>query len=237
MSDRVLTKPDYGQDAPGIVRTLLVLGPLLLIFAAWNPLGVRAIATAAAIGGAMCVVEGVWMIYGSRIGKLGVRDHLLDAMSLAPDARVLDVGCGHGLLLVGAAKRAPNGRAVGIDLWSQKDQGDNSRDATLANAKLEGVTVEVVDGDMTKMPFPDGAFDAVVANLAIHNVPSREGRRAAIREIFRVLAPGGQVALSDFQKTSDYADDLREAGMADPKISGPLFAVFPPLRIVTGTKT
>jgi ubiquinone/menaquinone biosynthesis C-methylase UbiE len=130
----------------------------------------------------------------SYYGKFHARDRLLDGLGLAGDETLLDVGCGHGLLLIGAAKRLPRGRAVGIDLWSQVDQGNNSKEATLGNAELEGVAdrVEIHTGDMRQMPFADATFDAVVANLAIHNVPSREGRRQAISEIVRVLTPGGR---------------------------------------------
>jgi ubiquinone/menaquinone biosynthesis C-methylase UbiE len=144
---------------------------------------------------------------------------VLDGLQLAGDETLLDVGCGHGLLLIGAAKRLPRGRAVGIDLWSQVDQGNNSKEATLRNAELEGVAdrVEVHTGDMRQMPFADATFDAVVANLAIYNVPSHEGRRQAISEIVRMLTPGGRVALMDFKKTGDYASDLRALGLTNAR--------------------
>jgi len=112
---------------------------------------------------------------------------------------VLDVGFGHGLLLIAAAKLLPRGHAVGIDLWSQVDQSNNSREVTLRNAALEGVTqrVRVRDGDVCKLPFADRSFDATVAHFAIHIVLTREGRREAIREFVRTLNHGGQVAISD----------------------------------------
>jgi ABC-type sugar transport system substrate-binding protein len=62
------------------------------------------------------------MIASSRIGKLKARNSLLDGMALKPTDAILDVGCGRGLLLIGAARRATNGHATGIDLWSQVDQ-------------------------------------------------------------------------------------------------------------------
>jgi ubiquinone/menaquinone biosynthesis C-methylase UbiE len=119
------------------------------------------------------------------------------------------------------------------------DQGSNSREATLENANLEGVAdrVEVRDGDMRKLPFPDGSVDAVVANLAIHNISDREGRREAISEIVRVLKPGGQVALMDFKHVGQYAEDLKRNGIADASVSGPIFWIFPPVRIARGHKT
>ena len=139
------------------------------------------------------------MFASSRSGKLRARDRILARLKLRGNETVLDVGCGHGLLLIAAAKHLPQGRAVGIDLWSQLDQSDNSRENTLRNAVLEGVAqrVSIHDGDARKLPFTDCSFDATVAHFVIHNIRGREGRRQAIREIVRTLNPGGQVAISD----------------------------------------
>jgi ubiquinone/menaquinone biosynthesis C-methylase UbiE len=198
-----------------------------------------AAATAALNTGLGCLIGGALMLMSSYYGKMRVRDRLLKQLNLTGNETVLDVGCGHGLLLIGAAKRLPRGRAVGIDLWSQVDQARNSRDATLRNAETEGVAdrVEVRDGDMQELPFEDSSFDAVVASLAIHNIPNREGRRKAIREIVRVLKPGGQVALMDIKSVGLYAEELRRAGMKDVRISiPPSFWTWPPSRTVTAKK-
>jgi len=183
-------------------------------------------------------LESFLLMASSYYGKFRARNLLLDELQLAGNEALLDVGCGHGLLLIGAAKRLPHGRVVGIDLWSQVDQGNNSREATLRNAALEGVPdrVEVQTGDMRKMPFADATFDTIVANLAIHNVPSREGRRQAISEIVRVLKPGGRVALMDFKKVGDYVSDLQAFGMSGARASGPIFWIFPPVRIARAQK-
>ena len=58
------------------------------------------------------------MFASSRFGKFHARDRLLERLKLRGDETVLDVGCGHGLLLIAAAKLLPRGHAVGIDLWS-----------------------------------------------------------------------------------------------------------------------
>jgi ubiquinone/menaquinone biosynthesis C-methylase UbiE len=190
-------------------------------------------------GGVGCLIGAAMMLGSSYYGKFRVRGRLLDGLNLRGDETVLDVGCGHGLLLIGAAKRLPRGRAVGVDLWSQVDQAKNSRAATLRNAEIEGVAerIEVRDGDMRKLPFPDASFDAAVASLAIHNVPSHEGRRQAIREIVRVLKPGGQVAITDIKSVGLYADELRKAEMRDVRVAWPTFWIWPPVRTVTARKT
>jgi len=54
---------------------------------------------------------------------LRARDRLLDGLGLTGQENLLAVGCGRGLLLIGAARRLPNGRAVGVDLWSQDRKG------------------------------------------------------------------------------------------------------------------
>jgi hypothetical protein len=69
---------------------------------------------------------GLYMTHGSRIGKMRSREKLLDlAATLRPwsgEEILLDVGCGRGLMLIGAARRLTTGHAVGIDLWRDEDQ-------------------------------------------------------------------------------------------------------------------
>jgi arsenite methyltransferase len=236
-------RADYGLDAPGLVRGFLLGGAALIAagvaLIAWRPAAIVAIGGGILTSiGAVFAVEGLLMTWSSRVGKFHERDKLLDGLRLGGDEAVLDIGPGHGLLLIGAARRLPRGRAMGIDLWSQADQADNSRAALLANARIEGVAerVEVHDGDMREMPFADAGFDAVVASLAIHNIKDRAGRDQAVREIVRVLRPGGQVALLDFQHTGEYAETLRAAGMRDVQLSKLSLWMFPPVRTVTGVK-
>jgi hypothetical protein len=80
------------------------------------------------------IASALIMIYGSRVRKLALRDRLLDELALRGDERMLDVGCGRGLMLLGAAQKLPRGRAFGIDLWQTVDQSGNSPEATQRNA-------------------------------------------------------------------------------------------------------
>ncbi len=251
MSQKALTttRADYGLDAPTLVQKFLLGGGALALvglgIVIWGILLqgiagtiVASIGVAALITGISFLLTGMMMIWSSRFGKMHARDKLLDGLKLRGDETVLDLGCGRGLLLIGAAKRLPRGHAIGIDLWSQEDLGDNRKDATLANARAEGVEdrVEIQDGDMRKLPFENASIDVAVANLSIHNIYNREGRREAINEAIRVLKPGGKVALMDFEHVKEYGEDLQAAGMQNVHVSGLSFWIYPPVRIATARK-
>jgi ubiquinone/menaquinone biosynthesis C-methylase UbiE len=178
------------------------------------------------------------MLWGSKVGKLRLRDKVLNALTWRGDETVLDVGCGHGLLLIGAAKRLRTGKAVGIDLWKREDQAGNSREATWQNVQLEGVAdrVELKDGDARKLPFPDGAFDVIVSSWALHNIYSRSDRDQAVREIVRALKPGGRLIIIDIRHTIEYAEILRSNGMTEVKRSLPTFIFVIPTVVLAATK-
>ena len=234
-------RADYGIDAPPVIRNLL-LGAAVAAAVAVAGTRVQALAApslriTAIITLVVCAGEAGLMVWSSRVGKLRLRDRLLDGLGLRGDEAVLDVGCGRGLLLVGAARRVPRGRAVGIDLWQAQDLSGNAAERTLANARAEGVAerVELHTGDMRSMPFADASFDAAVSSLAIHNIAGSAGRRAAVAEIARVVKPGGRVLIVDIGGTAVYERTLRELGW-NVRRSGLRFSIFPPVRVVSGRK-
>jgi len=221
-----LTRPRgrYGVDGDYrlIPAPVLLAGYLLLCFAAtvlavlWLADGQTLAGLAAAVVAVLLIVAGVSVRRFSRRGKFEVWARLLTVIGLRGDERVLDLGCGRGAVLLIAAKLVPRGSAVGVDIW-RADQTGNSMQATLANADVEGVAdrVELHTRDMTDLQFPDKSFDLVVSNLAIHNLPDNDARRAAIDEAVRVLRPGGHVVIADLGFTRLYAGRLRQHGMAD----------------------
>ena len=179
------------------------------------------------------------MIWASLFGKIRVRDPILRWHPWQGDEQVLDVGCGRGLYLVGAAKRLTTGKAVGIDLWQAYDLSGNNAEGTWANARAEGVEdrIEIMTGDMRKMPFPDASFDVILSSQAVHNVYQRAERDRALGEIVRVLKPGGSLYIIDHRNTGQYADYFRRAGLKTVRRRVPGIEAFPPSPVVVATKS
>lgn len=238
-------RPNYGLDAPGVVRTFfllgsagLIAGTLLFLAALHGFPSMQFLAWPLASIGVVFLAQGSMMIWASKCGKMYLRDHVLDTIPWRGDEQVLDVGCGHGLMLIGAAKRLPSGKATGIDLWQKEDQAGNSRDATWRNVECENVAdrVELRDGDARKMPFADNSFDVILSSWALHNIYDAAGRETAIREIARVLKPGGRVAIVDIRHSAEYEQTFRQCRMTDVKRLGPNFLFVIPSFKVSATK-
>ena len=224
--------PNYGVDAPSVIRNLIIVAVVglglwgVVLAGLWSgqiPLTrgpdvvVVAIAPFAAAIGIACGLMAAYMVWSSKFGKIRERETLLDHVRWSGAERVLDVGCGRGLMLVGAARRAVRGLATGIDIWQSEDLSGNRPAAPLENARLEGVAdrVSIETADMRALPFADASFDVVVSSAAIHNLYDRAGRATAIREIVRVLAPGGSAVLDDIRHIGEYERELRTSGVTE----------------------
>jgi ubiquinone/menaquinone biosynthesis C-methylase UbiE len=109
--------------------------------------------------------------------------------SLRPGMRLLDVGCGPGSITRGLAERVAPGEVIGLDL-SKDTLEDARRDAAargLTNLKFQ-------EGSVYALPFPDNALDVVYAHQVFQHLRERE---VALREMLRVLRPGGLAAVRD----------------------------------------
>lgn len=109
---------------------------------------------------------------------------LAEAARVAPGMRVLDVACGTGLFAREAQRRVgPQGAATGLDV----------NEGMLAVARREGPEIDWRQGAAERLPFEAGSFDAVGCQFALMFF---EDRVAALREMRRVLRPGGRMAVA-----------------------------------------
>ena len=226
-------KADYGIDAPQVVLRLFVFGAMAvsLAIASRAFLGPRQPWFLVGLGsGTSMLLTAVVMLWGSKVGKVSLRERVLDRLALRGDETVLDIGCGRGLFLIGAAKRLRTGKAIGVDLWQKEDQSGNSPETTLQNAGAEGVAerVEIKTADARQLPFESNTFDLIVSSWALHNIYEPQERAKALTEIVRVLKPAGRIAITDIRHTREYAEALREAGLVEIRRTGPSFVFFIP---------
>ncbi len=122
-----LKRPDYGIDAPPVIRNLFLLAAAALTiglvfefiqitYPFYMPL--REVAV---VMGLNFLLNAGCMLYYSKVAKLQRREQFLDQIPWRGDETVLDVGCGRGLLLNAAARRLQTGKAIGVDLWQNED--------------------------------------------------------------------------------------------------------------------
>ncbi|HSN98735.1 MAG TPA: methyltransferase domain-containing protein [Candidatus Nanopelagicales bacterium] len=121
---------------------------------------------------------------------------VLDAA--APDARVLDLGCGTGRFLLQLHRALPSARLCGLDLSPHYVARAGQM---LAGVRGAGLLVENAEA----VPFRDGSFDAVTSIFMFHELP-RDARRNVAREALRVLRPGGRFVVCDSAQRSDGAE-------------------------------
>jgi ubiquinone/menaquinone biosynthesis C-methylase UbiE len=233
-----MTKPDYGIDAPGVIRNLFIasaFGFLMNWFCPVIPIGQTNIDVSGFIWmGVSCGLMGVWMLLYSMYGKLKHRDRILNMIDWKGNEMVLDVGTGRGLMMIGAAKHLTTGKSTGIDIWNAEDLTANNMENTIANVTIEGVKdkVEIKNENAVSMSFADNTFDIVISNLCLHNIYNKEERKKACDEISRVLKKGGTAIISDFRHVKEYRNNFARAGLQTEIFPAAYFTTFPPLAVL-----
>jgi ubiquinone/menaquinone biosynthesis C-methylase UbiE len=131
-----------------------------------------------------------WILLRGR--ERAFREKIVNLARLVPGESVLDVGCGTGSLVIAAKQRVgPAGIVAGIDASPEMINRANRK------AKRRGTEVVLKNAPAEALPFPDAHFDAVLSTLMLHHLPVK-ARHACVREIRRVLKPGGRVLAVDF---------------------------------------
>jgi ubiquinone/menaquinone biosynthesis C-methylase UbiE len=127
-------------------------------------------------------------------GERRLRERILRLARLQPGEAVLDIGCGTGTLAILAKRQVGAGGAVtGVD--ASPEMIARAR----AKARRAGVDVTLAEGAAQALPLPDSTVDVVLSTLMLHHVP-RKARSQVVREIKRVLRPGGRILAVDFAK-------------------------------------
>ncbi|HEX9730226.1 MAG TPA: arsenite methyltransferase [Gemmatimonadales bacterium] len=123
---------------------------------------------------------------------------------LEPGDVVLDLGSGGGIdVLLSARRVGPEGFAYGLDMTDEMLAlaRENQREAGVEN-------VEFLKGEIEAIPLPDAAVDVIISNCVI-NLSADKDR--VLREAFRVLKPGGRLAVSDIVVRGDVPPEIRQS--------------------------
>ncbi len=119
-----------------------------------------------------------------------------------PGETVLDIGCGSGAdLLLAALQTGFSGKAIGVDMTA------SMLECARLSALEAGLShVEFRLGDATRLPIESTSIDVVLSNGVLNLVPEKD---VALREIERVLRPGGRVQISDIVLDTELSEDAR----------------------------
>ncbi len=232
-----MRKPNFGYDAPGVLRNLSIAAGAMLIFTIASfliPLHpiIAVLSRTIFILFFFCFfVPGLGMLLYSRIYKISNRDKLIKKLGLKGDETILDIGCGRGLYAIGFAETLENGHVYGIDIWKAEDISGNSESSIMENIRRSGQEKKITlkTEDMRAMSFADGMFDIAVASFSIHNIYEINARRKALDEISRVMKIGGTVIIINFANLNQYKMIMVETGfnlIGETRVKG----AFPPAR-------
>ena len=132
------------------------------------------------------------------LGGDAARKALLDQAVVLPDHRVLEIGCGTGTLAIQIKKLHPQVEVIGLDP-DPKALARARRKAARA-----AVSIQFDTGFAGELPYPDASFHRVFSSFMFHHLPADE-KRKTLSEVRRVLRPGGELHMLDFEGPEDGA--------------------------------
>ena len=122
-----------------------------------------------------------------------IKNSLVQQARTGKDERILDLGCGTATLTILIKKSHPDADVIGLD-------GDPEI-LEIARSKIteSGFDIALDAGMAFELPYPDRHFDHVFSSLMLHHL-TRENKKRTLKEVFRVLKPGGELHVADFGK-------------------------------------
>lgn len=198
-------RPHYGFDLPAVALGSTMAAAALLALTALVAATTGGLWWLFPLGYALVFALSCASIcYTARRGRFTVWRRLLDGVRLTGGESIVDLGCGHGAVLMLAARKVPHGHAIGVD-------GKSRLNRTFANAKAEQVNVDLISAaDLGELPIETGTVDLVVSSLALHRIGKDAARAKVIAEAVRILRPGGRVLIADRRFVPAYASQLAE---------------------------
>jgi ubiquinone/menaquinone biosynthesis C-methylase UbiE len=130
-------------------------------------------------------------VFTTLFGAKDAQWQLVAQAALPPDGTVLEIGCGTGNVLLLARRAAPGAVLIGLD--------PDPKALAIARRKASraGVEIRLDRGFADQLPYADGSVDRVLSSLMLHHLPATQ-KLDALREVRRVLKPGGSLHLLDF---------------------------------------
>jgi len=180
------------------------------------------------------------------------KNRLIKEARIAPNSRVLDLGCGTGTLTILIKQSQPTADVIGFD-------GDaRVLDIAREKAHAQGVNITLDQGMAYQLPYLNESFERVLSSLVLHHLTTSD-RERALREVYRVLKAGGEFWIVDFgkphnalaflisrvmrnlERTEDLIDgllpeQLQRAGFQEVKVVQRFMTLFGTIALYAGRK-
>lgn len=204
---------EYGVDSPFIPVSSVIGAIAVLVYG----FAARPVLSLMLFLAALLLAQAFLFLRTSRQGKFVTWERIVDDLQLNGDEKVLDAGCGLGMVLLTMAQQLPKGEAVGVDEWELRDPSGQARQIVDDNAKLLKVAkrVSFIEAPLSDLPFENDSFDVVTSNSVIQAQSEKAVRADIVRELYRVTKPGGRLRFTGIHNTNEYAAVLHEEGAVD----------------------
>lgn len=224
---RFVTYISIGLFGIGAVCVVLAIAFTLLTYSTW------VLVLCWALGAILLIAGAFWHISMSPVTNpatlRALEDNFLKQLRTVWDGKgkALDIGTGRGRMAISIASHFPETQVTGVDMWTKMWKAFGQ---TRAGAEKNAMIAKVSDrctfqhGNALELPFKDGEFDLVVSVFTFHEVQAPD-RTVLLKEVARVLAPGGTFLICDFfmrryykvKDTPEFIKKVQQLGVEDVK--------------------